>query len=97
MQRIEIIGNLAKDASLVQGQNGMDSFISMRVVCNEKKGDMDSKVYYDVTSKSGGVFNFLKQGKKIYVSGVPSVRAYQNKEGVATGNILIRAHTVELL
>ena len=43
MQRIEIIGNLAKDAVRVEGQNGGSPFMSFAVICNEKKGEEEVK------------------------------------------------------
>jgi len=97
MQRIEIIGNLAKDAAMVQSQNGGDPFMSFKVICNEKKGDADVKTTYEVTGKSTGAFQFLKQGKKVFVSGSPSSRAYLTKEGSPASQMVIRAHNIELL
>lgn len=97
MQKIEIIGNLAKDAAMVQSQNGGDPFMSFKVICNEKKGDADVKTTYEVTGKSSGVFQFLKQGKKVFVSGTPSARAYLTKEGAPAAQLIIRAHNLELL
>lgn len=97
MQQIQIIGNLAMDAALIQGQNGSDPFVSMKVICNDKKGEVETKVFYEATYKSTGAFNFLKQGKKVYLSGTPTVRAYQTKDGNLAGQIVIRVHTLELL
>ncbi|MBQ0025713.1 MAG: single-stranded DNA-binding protein [Bacteroidales bacterium] len=97
MQNIEIIGNLAQDASMVQSKNGGDPFMSFKVICNEKKGDAEVKTVYEVTGKSSGVFQFLKQGKRVFVSGMPSARAYQSKDGNLMAQIVIRVHNLELL
>lgn len=97
MQNIEIIGNLAQDAAMVPSKNGGEPFISFKVICNEKKGDTEIKTVYEVTGKSSGVFQFLKQGKRVFVSGTPSARAYQSKDGNLVGQIVIRAHNLELL
>lgn len=97
MQRIEIIGNLYKDATLIQGQNGGDPFISMKIICNDKKGDNETKVFYDATCRSTGVLNFLKTGKKVYVAGTPYAKAYQTKDGNMAASLGIRVHELELL
>lgn len=97
MQQIMVVGNLLQDAATVQGNNGGDPFISFKIVCNEKKGDMDVKTFYEATYKSSGVFGYLKKGKKVLVVGSPSVRAYVSKDNVPVGQMVIRVHSLELL
>ena len=97
MQRIEIIGNLAKDAVRVEGQNGGSPFMSFTVICNEKKGDNEVKASYEVTGAVTGVLDFLKKGKQVFVSGYPSARAFQTKEGSAAAQIRIAAQVIDLL
>ena len=97
MQRIEIIGNLAKDAVRVEGQNGGNPFMSFTVICNEKKGDNEVKVSYEVTGALTGVLDFLKTGKQVFVAGYPSARAYMTKEDQPAAQMRINAHTIELI
>lgn len=97
MQRIEIIGNLAKDAVRVEGQNGGNPFMSFTVICNEKKGDTEVKVSYEVTGALTGVLDFLKTGKQVFVAGYPSARAYMTKEDQPAAQMRINAHTIELI
>lgn len=97
MQRIEIIGNLAKDAVRVEGQNGGNPFMSFTVICNEKKGDAEVKVSYEVTGALTGVLDFLKTGKQVFVAGYPSARAYMTKEDQPAAQMRINAHTIELI
>lgn len=97
MQRIEIIGNLAMDAQMVTSKNGGEPFMSFKVICNEKKGDVEVKSTYEVTGKSSGAFQFLKSGKKVFVAGTPAVRAYTTKEGNAAAQIVIRMSMLDLL
>ena len=97
MQRIEIIGNLAKDAVRVEGQNGGTPFMSFTVICNEKKGDAEVKVSYEVTGALTGVLDFLKTGKQVFVAGYPSARAYMTKEDQPAAQMRINAHTIELI
>ena len=97
MQRIEIIGNLAKDAVRVEGQNGGTPFMSFTVICNEKKGESEVKTSYEVTSTVTGVLDFLKKGKQVFVAGFPSARAYMTKEETPAAQMRISAQVVELL
>ena len=97
MQRIEIIGHLAKDAVRVEGQNGGNPFMSFTVICNEKKGESEVKTSYEVTSTVTGVLDFLKKGKQVFVAGFPSARAYMTKEETPAAQMRISAQQVELL
>lgn len=97
MQRIEIFGNLAKDAVRVEGQNGGNAFMSFTVICNEKKGDNEIKAPYEVTGPVTGVLDFLKKGKQVFVAGYPSARAYLGKDGQAAAQMRIFAQTIDLL
>jgi len=97
MQRIEIIGNLAKDAVQVEGQNGGHPFMSFTVICNERRGDSEYKTSYEVTGAVTGVLDFLKKGKQVYVAGFPSARAYQGKDEQLSTQMRISAQTIELL
>ncbi|MBR1435296.1 MAG: single-stranded DNA-binding protein [Bacteroidales bacterium] len=97
MQRIEIIGNLAKDAVRVEGQNGGHPFMSFTVICNEKKGDNEVKASYEVTSAVTGVLDFLKKGKQVFVSGYPSARAFLSKDNQPAAQMRISAQSIELL
>ena len=97
MQRIEIIGNLAKDAVRVEGQNGGAPFMSFTVICNEKKGDNEIKSAYEVTGSVSGVLDFLKKGKQVFVAGYPYVRAFQTKEGTPAAQMRISAQLIDLL
>ena len=97
MQRIEIIGNLAKDAVRVEGQNGGSPFMSFTVICNEKKGESDIKTSYEVTGAVTGVLDFLKKGKQVFVAGYPSARAFQTREEELAVQMRISAQMIELL
>ncbi len=97
MQRIEIIGNLAKDAAQFEGQNGRPPFLSFTVICNEKRGETEIRVPYEVTSSACGLLEFLKKGKQVYVAGIPSARAYINKDEQPVGQMRISAQNIELL
>jgi single-stranded DNA-binding protein len=97
MQRIEIIGNLAKDAVRVEGQNGGSPFMSFTVICNERKGENEVKTSYDVTGAVSGVLDFLKKGKQVFVAGFPTVRAFLAKDDTPSAQMRISAQFIDLL
>ncbi len=97
MQRIEIIGNLAKDAAHFEGQNGRPPFLSFTVICNEKRGETELRIPYEITTSACGLLEFLKKGKQVFVAGTPSAKAYLNKENQPMGQMRISAQNIELL
>lgn len=97
MQQIMVVGNLLQDAASVQGHNGGEPFISFKVVCNEKKGDLETKTIYEATYRSSGVLDYLKKGKKVLLLGTPAVRAYMSKDNAPVGQLVVRVHSLELL
>ena len=74
LQRIEIIGNLTADAELKSGNDGKQ-FIVFRVGVYENHGEERKSTYYDVSYPNGGIYNYLKKGRQVYVSGKLSVSA----------------------
>lgn len=97
MQKLQLIGNLAADATQVQGKDGREPFISFTLACNEKKGDQEVTTWYEATYKSTGAFQFLKQGKKVYIEGTPECRSYLTKDNTPAARIIVRVHNLELL
>jgi len=97
MQKIQLIGNLAADALQVPSKNGGEPFISFTVACNEKKNDQEVTTWYEATYKSTGAFQFLKQGKKVYIEGLPECKSFLTKEGAPASRIVVRVHNLELL
>ena len=97
MQRIEIIGHLAKDAVRVEGQNGGNPFMSFTVICNERRGEDEVKTAYEVAYVVSGVLDFLKKGKAVFVAGYPSARAFLGKDNQPGAQMRISAQMIDLL
>lgn len=97
MQKIQLIGNLAADAVQVPGKDGREPFVSFTIACNEKKGDQEVTSWYEATYKSTGAFQFLKQGKKVYVDGLPECKAFMTKDNAPAAKIVVRVFNLELL
>ncbi len=97
MNKMLVIGNLAKDAVQIEGKDGRAPFLSFSVICNEKWGDKEIKKVFEVNSSAVNLLEFLKSGKKVYVAGTPKVKAYMNKEDKPAAVIQISANEIELL
>jgi single-stranded DNA-binding protein len=89
LQKIDLIGNLTKDAEIKQRTDGSE-YIQFTVAANETKGDKKNTTYYDVTVSKSGVIEFLKTGQQVFVSGRLSVSA-TCKDGVAYLNAYVSA------
>ena len=94
LQKIEIIGNLVSDAELKSGNDGRQ-FIVFRVGVYENIGDERRSTFYDVSYPNGGIFNYLKKGRQVYVSGKLSLGINQ-WEGKSYLNARISAKDIEL-
>jgi Single-stranded DNA-binding protein len=68
LQKIEIIGNLVGDAEMKTGKEEKE-FVSFRVAVSEGRDDEKKPTYYDVSCGKSGLFQYLKKGKNVYVSG----------------------------
>lgn len=102
MRRIEVIGNLTKDAEIknVSGKN----LITFTVAVNEKYKDktgtqVDKAHYFDCSlwRDETHVANYLKKGLKIWTDGTPELNIYEGADGKAKGGIRIRVERFEFL
>lgn len=98
MEQIQIIGNLAADARLVESKTpGTDPFIAFTVIVNDRRGDVETKNAYNVTYRNGKVLEHLKNGRRVLVQGRPSVESYLAQDGTPKARIAVRASAIELL
>lgn len=96
MLKLQIIGNLGKDAELRKSPSGGE-FLTFNVGVNsynEKKGK--NTVWVSVSTSSVKLLDYLKKGTKVYVEGYMSVKPYsvQNETKVL---INVNASTIQLL
>lgn len=87
MLKINIIGNLGKDAE-IKDFNG-NKFISFNVAHTEKYKKQDGTEVNNTTwisclkkvADSSALAKYLTKGTKVYLEGTPSVKLYQTKDG----------------
>jgi len=103
MRKIQIIGNVTKDAE-VRAFDGGRSVINFDVAVNDrykdKNGQKVEKVHYikcALWRENTSIAQYLTKGTKIFVEGQPDVDCYVNKEGKAVGSVKINVRELEFL
>ena len=99
MLKMSIIGNLTKDPEVRPLPSGTQvvsfTVASTRKVNGEDKTDF---VRVSVFGKRGAACAmYLAKGRKVYARGVPSARAYTNRNGENVASMEIMADEIEFL
>ncbi len=105
MQKIQIIGNITRDAVMTD-VNGRKA-INLSVAVNESYKDADgnkiekasfySCAYWRDSEAKAGILNYLKKGVMVFVEGTPSAGIYKNKENVNAIDFKIHVKEIKLL
>ncbi len=99
MNKLIIIGNLTRDPESRTTPSG-HTVCNFDVAVNERRGGQDSTSYFRVSAwdKTGeSCQRYLSKGKKVFVSGLVSVRTYQSNIGETKVSVEITANDVEFL
>ncbi len=103
MNRIDLIGNLGRDAEVKQfGERFLLSFnIATTETYRKKNGEEVTNTVWCRCSRwfnaSPKVAQYLTKGTQVYVSGKASVSAYKSKEGEAMANLDVAFQELKLL
>ena len=93
MQQITITGNLVSDAQIKtrKGPDGQTSseFVTFKVACNTNFGETKETTYYDVSFRKSGVFEYLKKGQPVLVSGMLRTNTTTKEDGTKYFNLHI--------
>ena len=105
LNRIEIIGNLGKDAVVVHLQSGSTK-VSLSVACSknyaDRSGDRKEQTNWFNVVVWGKLAETMeriapKKGSTVYVAGEMNFRNYTDQDGVARSIAELSAETVQLL
>jgi len=106
MLRLQIIGNIGRDAELRTLDSGSTA-ISFNVAVTEKYKDRAGQMVENTTwvnctkwVQAGGstkIADYLKKGTRVLVEGKPSARAYAANSGEAKAQLELRVELIELL
>lgn len=105
MLKMTVIGNLGRDAEIREA--GSARVISFAVAHSEKYRDRQTNMMVEKTvwvncsywrdPDKTGVAQYLTKGKKVYVEGTPSSRAYTDRDGNMRASLDLRVLNLELL
>lgn len=105
MIKLQVIGNLGKDAILteVSGRKA----INFSIAQNEKYKDQDgnpvektiwvSCTLWKENGQNTKVIEYLKKGSKVFIDGKPDVKVYKNKDGKYVSELRVNVSTLELI
>ncbi|HEY4797489.1 MAG TPA: single-stranded DNA-binding protein [Bacteroidia bacterium] len=103
MKKIQIIGNVTKDAEIRSFEGGR-SVINFDVAVNERfkdrngqKQERTSYIRCAMWRDNTSIAQYITKGTKLYVEGSPDADAYMNKEGKAVGNLKVNVREIEFL
>lgn len=103
MKKIQILGNVTKDAEvrhLESGQQVLNFTVAVNSNYKNKQGEKVEKTdFFDCfqfkpSDKQFGIAPYITRGKKVVVDGEPQADAYVNNEGKAIGKIKIKINEV---
>lgn len=100
MNRVEIIGNLTADPEIqtVQTVNGPQSVCNFTIAVNRRRGNEADYFRCTAWGKTGEIIKqYAGKGKKLYVSGEVSARAYKAANGEARASLEISVKDFEFL
>ncbi len=99
MNKLLLIGNLTRDPELRVTPSGVN-VCNFDVAVNERRGGQESTTYFRVTAwreLGEACRRYLGKGKKVFVSGAVSVRAYESADGKPRASLEVTAHEVDFL
>lgn len=102
MLKLEVIGNLGRDAKVQETING--KFVAFNVAHTSKRTDratgatVENTTWVSCTMNGDGrgLLPYLLKGTKVYVSGEMTLRAYKDQQGMQQVGINLFVRDVEL-
>ena len=105
MIKIQIIGNVGKDATLNEfnGKKAINFSVAHNENFKNSTGVEVSRtlwincVIWRENGQSTAICDFLKAGTKVFIEGKPSIKTYKNNVGETIANIDCKVDFVELI
>lgn len=102
MIKLQVIGNLGKDAVLnnVNGKNVINFTVAHTERFKDAQGNQkDRTTWVDCAywTDRTGIAPYLKKGTQVYVEGTPDVRTYTTQDGRNGASLTMRVLSVQLL
>lgn len=102
MIRLELIGNLGRDATVnsVNGKNVINFSVAHTEKWKDSAGAQREKTTWvdcAMWRDSTAVAQYLKKGTQVFVAGTPEARIYQRSDGTSAASLNVRVNTLQLL
>ncbi len=98
MNQAQFIGNLTADAVARTSHDGQGQYITFTVAVSNRQPDGTQQAQYIECTKNGDnsrLFPFLTKGKRVWVQGKISARAYTDKQGKPRASLDLRVYAFE--
>lgn len=96
MLKLEIIGNIGRDAEIFSANDGKQ-YMSFSLAA-ETNGKNNNTIWIDCTmNASESLKKYLTKGTSVYISGRPNARCYTNKNGEIVPSLGCFVHDLQLL
>jgi single-strand DNA-binding protein len=102
MIKLQVIGNLGKDAQLnqVNGKNVINFTVAHTERYKDSSGAQKEKTTWvecAYWTDRTGVVPYLKKGSQVYVEGLPEVRQFTRNDGTAGATLSLRVMSLQLV
>lgn len=102
MIKLQVIGNLGKDAQLnqVNGKNVINFTVAHTERYKDSSGNQKEKTTWvecAYWTDRTGVVPYLKRGSQVYVEGLPEVRQFTRNDGTAGATLSLRVMSLQLV
>lgn len=102
MIKLQVIGNLGKDAQLnqVNGKNVINFTVAHTERYKDSSGTPKEKTTWvecAYWTDRTGVVPYLKRGSQVYVEGLPEVRQFTRNDGTAGATLSLRVMSLQLV
>lgn len=102
MIKLQVIGNLGKDALLnqVNGKNVINFTIAHTERYRDASGAQKERTTWvecAYWTERTGVVPYLKKGTQVFVEGAPEVRQFTRTDGTAGASLSLRVNNLQLL
>lgn len=99
MNQASFIGNLVSDAQQRTSRDGTGQFITFTVAVNQRQPDGQQTAQYVDCVKTGDnarLVPYLTKGKRVFVTGRISARAYADRQGLPKAGLDLYVRDLEL-
>lgn len=96
MQNLALIGFVVDDSKLIDGIENKQ-FLSFQLACTRKKKGEQITQWYNCAMSQVKLLDYIKMGKKLYISGTPEYSLYTDKDNNIQVSMNLSVQKVDFL